>query len=887
MAPRVASPPVGGRQGRMATQELHAALSKRLQIVEGRFGGSATAALGAPGGYSPSCSNPSRTSSTSLVMGRYPGGCSHPQGPGQTQGQCQAQAQSQSQATPGHSLGPGHWSAGTPRQRLPAAVSMAPGTQTTGSRSPTPPLQRGVGLLHHVQRQTGPAPMSVAAWSSARSLPGDRVRKLSITRQLSDQGPPETGAAFEPVARGAVAEHFVAPPEVSKPPWAQQRSVADRHVHRPIPVPSNSDESFSESLAELARERSTAEMRDLREENEALQRRNHELAQRAWHADVVRKTFKNKLTDQWQAMKLQQESALQAEAEKQTALIQTHMAQLEEVTCKLCLVESRNEDLQNELADLRVERDSQLSSLSAKVRDLEAMNAELAGGGRQSQDRRVADLTAENEKLKQLATLHSELAQENQQTISELQHWRQEQERSVETEAEKQRVAEQHRAAVMEQENKKLLAELQQWRAEQERQQQRRQRVDSSSQTDMSGNTVEKPQSSQAGASGEPEKAEPRQGRAEDGLRIALTNQSTSTDELHEAISSVEALVNEAKRELAVRRLRDRRSAYEQLHEALERNAEGQLASALCAARRAGLDSQDMSKAEEKLEQLRALTHEQREKKALHERRAKAKEQAFLFVKRDDVGALVDLLEDLPEEIRWRDWRDHAGRTLIRCAQDLRSHAVQQYLAPLQTPRRNSKPLALELTVDNGSLAAPGEFRPESLAQQAGDTGTTPDTPRRESPASTPLQELTAIDEDVPDEDLTEDELAELRKQAFRSVVQDDAASLQEVFRRVPQDIWSSWYNKAGRDLLTLCEERGSSEAYSVVAKALDLVVEREREIFEEREAVWVLFPGELQPRRASVLEDTPKKNQEVLLEFWDGEEPPTLIDRCMVAKST
>ncbi|CAE8620864.1 unnamed protein product [Polarella glacialis] len=132
---------------------------------------------------------------------------------------------------------------------------------------------------------------------------------------------------------------------------------------------------------------------------------------------------------------------------------------------------------------------------------------------------------------------------------------------------------------------------------------------------------------------------------------------------------------------------------------------------------------------------------------------------------------------------------------------------------------------------------------------------------------------------------LSEEEQAELKVKAFRNVVQDDMVALGEILDRLSVDVWSTWQNKAGKDLLTLSEERGSSGAYSVLAKRLGLVQERQRESFEERESVWIFLQGEVQPLRATVLEDTPEEADDVLVEYWDGDAPATRMDKCMVRK--
>merc|ERR1712129_361038 len=109
---------------------------------------------------------------------------------------------------------------------------------------------------------------------------------------------------------------------------------------------------------------------------------------------------------------------------------------------------------------------------------------------------------------------------------------------------------------------------------------------------------------------------------------------------------------------------------------------------------------------------------------------------------------------------------------------------------------------------------------------------------------TSPKMEPEATPEAPEDEvNLSEKEEAELKTKAFRAVVKDDTSTLAEVIsERVPLSIWKRWENKGGKDLLTLSEERGSKASYSMLAKALGLLIGRRRESYEEREAVWVLF---------------------------------------------
>lgn len=130
------------------------------------------------------------------------------------------------------------------------------------------------------------------------------------------------------------------------------------------------------------------------------------------------------------------------------------------------------------------------------------------------------------------------------------------------------------------------------------------------------------------------------------------------------------------------------------------------------------------------------------------------------------------------------------------------------------------------------------------------------------------------------------EEEVEWKAQAMRAVVANDAQPLEDVLKRLPVNVWSNWRNKAGKDLVTLSEERGSSAAYSILARYLGVLKEQKRQAFEDREDVWVLVHGELQPRRATIVEEVDDDAQNLLVEFWDGDEPAIYVDRSMVLKS-
>mmetsp|Transcript_85682 Transcript_85682/g.164938 ORF Transcript_85682/g.164938 Transcript_85682/m.164938 type:complete len:696 (-) Transcript_85682:62-2149(-) len=386
-------------------------------------------------------------------------------------------------------------------------------------------------------------------------------------------------------------------------------------------------------------------------------------------------------------------------------------------------------------------------------------------------------------------------------------------------------------------------------------------------------------------------------GHSESRLRAVMASVGTSTSELQQAISGVEAMLDEAKRELAAKQFRERRAAFEQLHAAIEsqRPDEDVLEQAIIAARSAQVENEDVEKAETKLAELRSLTPEERRARAMRELEAKLKKEAFLLVKKDDAAGLMELLDSLDQEIRWRDWRDYAGRTLVRCAKELRVSFVHK---ALEERLGDSGDMTQRLTGAFTAAAARAALKAaEQAAMPETDESFVSEAPLQRS--VTPQPEAVATSDlrfsrsasgrpcnDQPEKkEITTDEEEKLKARALRAVVQDDSATLGEVLNLAPVDKWSRWENKAGKDLLTLSQERGSSSAYSALARALGMLKEAKREAFAERETVWVFITGDVQPRRATVLEDTPEEADQVLVEYWDGDAPPERVDRCIIRR--
>ena len=103
----------------------------------------------------------------------------------------------------------------------------------------------------------------------------------------------------------------------------------------------------------------------------------------------------------------------------------------------------------------------------------------------------------------------------------------------------------------------------------------------------------------------------------------------------------------------------------------MEGRDEALLAEAIEAARSAEVDAEDLGKAEAKLAELRSMSEEERAAKDLNELVQAQKKEAFLMVKRDDPAGLKELLEGVDATVRWQDWKDYMGRSLLRFSQEL------------------------------------------------------------------------------------------------------------------------------------------------------------------------------------------------------------------------
>mmetsp|Transcript_27472 Transcript_27472/g.63512 ORF Transcript_27472/g.63512 Transcript_27472/m.63512 type:complete len:693 (-) Transcript_27472:96-2174(-) len=412
---------------------------------------------------------------------------------------------------------------------------------------------------------------------------------------------------------------------------------------------------------------------------------------------------------------------------------------------------------------------------------------------------------------------------------------------------------------------------------------------------------------------------------SESRLRTVMTSQGASSQQMKSAIQSVEALIVEARRELDSKLLRERRAALENLHHAMEKDQEDQLEEAILEAKRVEVSPEDISKAEGKLAELKAMTPEQKAAKAARELEAARKKEAYVVIKKDDPEILAEYVADLGPDVKWMEWKDFRGRTLLKFAQDCRCDRIVDYLQSLQ-PRRESNPWQHSHTVhfhwerDHHVEEAGTSFSRQSsghasvASAQPCVARTSSEGPEEEDASGAEVvfnltaeaqaevmsarrsieprsagtrQQVVGAYKHVAMEDWSPapGEEEQLKTKAYRAVVQDDSEALVEVIEEVPSEVWSQWLNKAGKDLLTLTQERGRPLAYSILATALGMIEELKKEAFEERESVWIFLAGEVMPKRATVLEETPEEAEDVLIEYWDGEDEPVRMEKIFVRK--
>mmetsp|Transcript_18975 Transcript_18975/g.40836 ORF Transcript_18975/g.40836 Transcript_18975/m.40836 type:complete len:493 (-) Transcript_18975:48-1526(-) len=444
-------------------------------------------------------------------------------------------------------------------------------------------------------------------------------------------------------------------------------------------------------------------------------------------------------------------------------------------------------------------------------------------------------------------------------------------------------------------------------------------------------------------------------GGSEGRLRAVLTNHSSTSSELRQAIAAVKVLLEEAERELARKEHREMRAAFQNLHDAIDTRDERLLPVAIEEAERTKCDPDDIKRAREILEELLSATSEERRAKELKEIAAEKRRQAFVLVKQDDAPRLQALFDALEPEIRWQDWKNHEGRTLWRFAQAVGSMSVQTIMAPClglsernedRTPNhngtnannnnnnsrskknrnRNNRRKTAKRSSDfadspegtgninfqigeqdmspsvqsaGSETSASASASPRASSHSRSRLGEGATGPSAEEAFSSNFQPVitgayseagsvaSPTSRDSPwSPPQTPAESAE-DKAAFTkaksAVLNNDGSALQEVLSRTDIDRVRSWKNAAGEGLLALSESRHKPEMYAILARAFGMVEERKPQAFEERQDVWVYTQGEVQPKRATILEDSPEEEDHVHIEYWDGDGDPEWIEKSRV----
>mmetsp|Transcript_25484 Transcript_25484/g.59350 ORF Transcript_25484/g.59350 Transcript_25484/m.59350 type:complete len:946 (-) Transcript_25484:176-3013(-) len=698
-------------------------------------------------------------------------------------------------------------------------------------------------------------------------------------------------------------------------------TLESRQPRYPIgDIPTRTADNHTALWSELERlRRENAELQAKKEDEcSTLRRQNERLAERA-REECARRA---EAIAGWQNTENKN-----AELEETLARQAAGLVRLESMEIELEVFRRKNEELTGDVEELRRERESEVDALIGRIAELEQELRQRKEAELSSAETEVATLKDQVARLEKASVA---LVQDNLRLSEELQQ--------AQEEAGNQGSGQQANDAMTElsKENERLGADNLRL-TEQLAKAQAKLRMGVENIPELNLQLAKKqdglmfsqfmqisPKSNVA-----PEES-PREGQGDriaEQLRALLANPTASASQLRHAIECQESLLDEARREVAAKELRERRAAIERVHNAMQQSDETAIAVALAEGQRVGLDACDMEAAEAKLLELRSLSTEQRAAKAAKERKAQLKERAYMLAKRDDVEGLQDMLDNLEEDMHWWEWKDYDGRTLWHVAVHFRAMKVQDLLGPRlgrtgnvssrlpqnpnkeefsfkpdsdpkqEPPVTTSMPHRLSLgPVESSSQSTiprlPTQGRPSltSLPQAACHSQVyvtpakpTPRTPGTAASGSTgwsPSVTPTAANL-TPRSAL----VSELKVKAFRAVVKDDTASLEDVLNNLETDVWSSWSNKAGKDLLTLSQERGSSAAYAMLGKALGIIEEMKAEPFAEREAVWVFLPGEVQPRRASVMEDTDAEAPEVLLEYWDGDGEAEKVERCMVRK--
>jgi hypothetical protein len=415
-------------------------------------------------------------------------------------------------------------------------------------------------------------------------------------------------------------------------------------------------------------------------------------------------------------------------------------------------------------------------------------------------------------------------------------------------------------------------------------------------------------------------------------LRKVMATPTSTSEEMSKAIAGVQALVDEAKHELKRVEYNERRAAYEEIASAINTTDEGRILAAIGNAQITGVGQEDIAKAEEKLQELTSMTAEEKEQMEKAKLAKQRKNDIFVAVRQDQGEKLEELIEYFESEgIKLQDLKDISGRTLLKCAQLFRAKSCEEILVA-RLPKPAARPPTASWNFGGASAASPasGSSSREAASantpvaaaaldgrstrqtatlnsQAAGIGSTNAERDNREMTATASSSTASrqqasqqqgansaveanlsivpiAAGERVYPE-LTEQELRDLEAKAKRGAAQNDMALITEVLQKVRKETWSTWANKAGDSLVKVAHDRQNTEVYSALARELGLLRELDRDFFAEDEDVWVYKPGEACPLRAKVLEDTPVENDEILIQYLDGDDAHTHVARATVRK--
>merc|ERR1719240_2497672 len=204
------------------------------------------------------------------------------------------------------------------------------------------------------------------------------------------------------------------------------------------------------------------------------------------------------------------------------------------------------------------------------------------------------------------------------------------------------------------------------------------------------------------------------------------------------------------------------------------------------------------------------MTREQHAAKAARELLQKQKATAFALVKKDDVMKFKELIKEVGKDVSWCEWRDPLGRTICRCAKDVRALRMQKFLSQLgvgdeQPKAEGQRPTVRQILQQFEQRQQKQEERRQKQQKDINRTHCkqvderTEDAPVVEQNAGFDLSNNIAracVGSNLSIPCLPEDSIAISKSKAFRAAAQDDVRTLKEIIDSVPAGIWSKWENR-------------------------------------------------------------------------------------------